>query len=100
MATYKVFRFNVGMSFVFCFPFFYSENILERYLLIGSPAGYQFRAICIIDGGHEGGFKDVEMSMRRHHVRSREDLRNFMDVVQNIVILQHTTTDGRLSKQT
>ena len=57
MATYKVFRFNVGMSFVFCFPFFYSENILERYLLIGSPAGYQFRAICIIDGGHEGGFK-------------------------------------------
>ena len=48
----------------------------------------------------EGSNKDVEMSMGRHHIESREDLRNFMDVVQNIVILQHTTTDGRLSKQT
>ena len=48
----------------------------------------------------EGSNKDVEMSMGRHHIGSREDPRNFMDVVQNIVVLQDTTTDGRLSKQT
>ena len=48
----------------------------------------------------EGSNKDVEMSMRRHHIGSLEDPRNFMGVVLKIVILQHTTTDGRLSKQT